>query len=123
MSDDKTSPELQQLDARIAKARKGSDQGTGPEMSGFGAALRYATELVSGLIVGVAIGYFLDKWLDTGPWFLVVFFFLGAGAGIMNVYRTASGIGMAPGYKDPAPTIKSSVVTDADNKTDDKKRG
>lgn len=43
--------------------------------------------LVSGPIVGFAIGYGLDKWLDTGPWGKLVFLFIGIGAGFLNVYR------------------------------------
>ncbi len=70
-------------------------------MPGLGLAFRTGIELVSALAVGVGIGFLLDKWLDTTPWFLVVFFFLGAAAGILNVYRAASGIGLAPAYKTP----------------------
>ena len=75
------------------------------DMSGYSMAIRIGTELVAALIVGVGIGYFLDNWLDTKPWFLVVFFFLGAAAGVLNVYRAASGLGMAVGYaEDKEPT-------------------
>ena len=70
-------------------------------MPGLALAFRTGIELVSALAVGVGIGFLLDKWLDTTPWFLVVFFFLGAAAGILNVYRAASGIGLAPGDKAP----------------------
>jgi ATP synthase protein I len=66
--------------------------------SGLGIALRIGIELLAALVVGVGIGLLLDSWLGTKPWFLVVFFFLGAAAGILNVYRAASGIGLAPGY-------------------------
>jgi len=99
--------------------------------SGFGAAFRIGVELVAALGVGVAIGLLLDRWLDTGPWFLVVFFFLGAGAGVLNVYRAASGIGMGPGYSPPdglldgpgdskAPERREADETEADtaNRTD-----
>lgn len=48
-----------------------------------------ATELVVAMVVAVAIGWFLDEWLETRPFFLVVFFFLGAAAGALNVYRRA----------------------------------
>ncbi len=48
-----------------------------------------ATELVVALMVAVAIGWFLDEWLETRPLFLVIFFFLGAAAGALNVYRRA----------------------------------
>lgn len=43
--------------------------------------------LVSGPLVGVAIGYGLDAWLGTGPWLKLVFLFVGIGAGFLNVYR------------------------------------
>ena len=65
-------------------------------------AIRIGTEMVAALIVGVGIGYFLDNWLGTKPWFLVVFFFLGAGAGVLNVYRAASGLGIAPDTQNQA---------------------
>jgi ATP synthase protein I len=55
--------------------------------------------LVSGLLVGLAIGWGLDWWLGTRPWLLIVFFFLGAAAGILNVYRATKGYGLAVGYR------------------------
>ena len=36
---------------------------------------RVATELLAGLLVGAGIGWTLDKWLNTNPWFLILFFF------------------------------------------------
>jgi len=100
-----TDPALEDLAARIKTARthkRSGNEAPGPlgqaDMSGIGAALRIGTELVSALIVGVGIGWLLDYWLETSPWFLVVFFFLGAAAGILNVYRAASGAGYATGY-------------------------
>ena len=64
-------------------------------------ALRIGTELVAGLAVGVVIGWLLDRWLGTKPLFLILFFILGSAAGIMNVFRTVSGMGHAVGYKPP----------------------
>lgn len=53
-------------------------------------ALRVSAELIGGIVVGAAIGWFLDKWLGLQkPWFFVLFFFLGAAAGMMNVIRSA----------------------------------
>ena len=43
--------------------------------------------MVSGVLVGGAAGYFLDRWLDTSPWLLLVFLLLGVVAGFLNVYR------------------------------------
>lgn len=55
---------------------------------GFALALRIVVELGAALGVGVAIGWAIDRWLGTRPWGIVVFFFIGAAAGMLNVYRT-----------------------------------
>lgn len=43
--------------------------------------------MVSGPLVGAAIGYGLDAWLLTGPWGKIAFLFIGIGAGFLNVWR------------------------------------
>ncbi|NPA12403.1 MAG: hypothetical protein GXO45_00285 [Aquificae bacterium] len=43
--------------------------------------------LVSGIIVGVLIGYFLDKYFNTSPWLTIIFFFFGVAAGFRNMYK------------------------------------
>lgn len=48
---------------------------------------RIATELVSGVIVGAASGWFLDNLLNTSPLLLVIFLLFGGAAGFLNVYR------------------------------------
>lgn len=53
----------------------------------MGLAFRIGVELVAGLVVGGGIGWLLDRWLNTGPLLLIVFFFLGAAAGMLNVWR------------------------------------
>lgn len=64
----------------------------------LGMAMRIGVELVAAVGVGAGIGYLLDRWLDTAPWLLVVFFLLGSAAGMMNVYRSMLGMGQAVGY-------------------------
>ena len=68
----------------------------------MGLAFRVGVELVAGVAVGAAIGYGLDYWLGTKPWLMIVFFFLGAAGGMMNVFRAATGQGLAVGYRKPA---------------------
>lgn len=69
--------------------------------SGLSFALRIGVELVAALMVGVGIGLLLDHWLGTRPWMLLLFFVIGAAAGILNVFRVMAGYGYAAGYKRP----------------------
>ena len=55
----------------------------------MGSAFKLGTELVAAVAVGTIIGFILDSWFDTKPWLIVIFFFLGAAAGMLNVIRTA----------------------------------
>ena len=60
------------------------------ENSSFiGSAFKLGTELVSAVLVGTIIGFILDTWFDTKPWLIIIFFFLGSAAGILNVIKTA----------------------------------
>jgi ATP synthase protein I len=65
--------------------------GLQPQSQGaaMGQALRLGMELVAGVAVGGFIGWALDRFLGTAPILMVVFFGLGATAGILNVMRTA----------------------------------
>ena len=56
----------------------------------MGNAFKLSTELVAAVGVGTIIGFILDSWFDTKPWLMIIFFFLGAAAGILNVIRTAN---------------------------------
>jgi len=67
--------------------------------SGMGLAARIGTELVVAVVVGVFIGYWLDRWLGTSPWLLIVFTLFGGAAGMLNVFRLATGQGYAAGYR------------------------
>jgi len=59
---------------------------------------RVATELLAGLLIGAGIGWTIDHWLETKPWFLVIFFLLGGAAGILNLWRVVTGKGLKIGY-------------------------
>lgn len=45
-----------------------------------------ASTMVANLLVGTAIGIFLDKYFQTKPWFTLIFIFLGAAAGFKSIY-------------------------------------
>ncbi|WP_321397654.1 AtpZ/AtpI family protein [Emcibacter sp.] len=97
MSDDEQQSEnrhqsLDDFSARLQAARKAQEvkESDGPaKANAYGSAVRLVSELVAGLVMGLLLGLFLDNWLGTGPWLLIVFLFLGVGAGIMNVLRAA----------------------------------
>ena len=56
----------------------------------MGSAFRLGTELIAAVAVGTIIGFILDNWFDTKPWLIIIFFFLGAIAGMLNVIRAAN---------------------------------
>ncbi len=55
----------------------------------MGSAFRLGTELVAAVVVGTIIGFILDNWFGTKPWFIITFFFIGVISGILNVIRVA----------------------------------
>ena len=57
----------------------------GPSAWGIGA--RVGVELLSALVVGLGLGWALDRWLHTTPLFLVAGVLLGGAAGVANVWR------------------------------------
>ena len=44
---------------------------------------------MAAVTVGTIIGFILDNWFDTKPLLIIIFFLLGAAAGILNVFRAA----------------------------------
>lgn len=90
MTADKSPPSLEDLDERLRKARSAQEQAKPQTRSGpTGQAFRLSTEMVATLVVGFGIGWFLDSWLGTKPWLLLLFLVLGLAAGLLNAYRTA----------------------------------
>tara|TARA_B100001142_G_C14064530_1_gene551012 strand:- start:337 stop:705 length:369 start_codon:yes stop_codon:yes gene_type:complete len=81
----------------------------------LGLAFRVSVEIVSAVAIGVVIGWLLDGWLETTPWLMVVFIVLGFAAGILNVYRLASGFGYAAGYTERDEQAGDKAGTDEGN--------
>jgi ATP synthase protein I len=50
-------------------------------------AMELPFTLVGAVVAGGLLGYFLDKWLHTSPWLLVVFGGMGFVAGVREVIR------------------------------------
>jgi ATP synthase protein I len=68
------------------KDSAGGDQG-GLGGSPWGIGARVGVELVSALVVAVAIGYGLDRIFHTTPILTAVFVPLGGAAGVANLWR------------------------------------
>ena len=84
---------------------------------GMALAGRVTTELVAGVVVGTFIGWAFDNWLGTAPTLMVVFFFLGSAAGMMNVWRALTGRGMAAGF------VNEKSLQADENKADEQNNG
>ena len=98
--------DLEDLDKKLRAARGNSSAPQDEKARGnaMGLAFRLSTEFVAGPLVGSAIGWGLDKILGTGPWLLLVFFFLGAAAGILNVVRTSQKMNAAQSEENSSET-------------------
>lgn len=82
------------FDARLRRAREADPKGqrTAPEDQpqrlNWGSGLQIGIELLAGILGGLLLGYALDRWLGMKPLFMIVFFFLGSAAGMLNAYRS-----------------------------------
>jgi ATP synthase protein I len=52
------------------------------ELSTIGLALVIAT------VIGLAGGYYLDRWLGTSPWLTLIGLLFGIAAGFVNLFRS-----------------------------------
>lgn len=84
-------PRLTSLDQRLSQAqatelkrngRVGEGQG-----KGYSQGNRVLAELVGGIGGGALIGWLLDRWLETAPWFLLGLMFLGIAVALANIIR------------------------------------
>ena len=79
------------FESRLTAAEKRQAPGASPQQSvnasAWGIGTRVGVELLSALVVGLGIGWALDRWLHTSPLMLVIFVVLGGAAGIANVWR------------------------------------
>jgi ATP synthase protein I len=108
---------LSEFEARLNRVREENSQKVsspaGGKQSGYGMAFAIAAELVGGVVGGAGIGWLIDRWLGSAPGGLIAFFFLGAAAGMWNVYRTVRGYDMSFGFSRPlAPGAVSRGGTD-----------
>ena len=107
MSEREPPDPLARLGERIDRARAERVRGPVPArdrsamQQGLGLGLRIGIELVVAIGVATGLGWAMDRWLGTRPWGIIVLFFLGVAAGMLNVYRAVSGITTPVGYRRP----------------------
>ena len=91
--------------AQAARApRRQAGPGAGNLQQGMGLGFRIGLEFVVAIVVATGLGWAIDRWFGTRRWGMIVLFFLGVGAGMVNVYRAVAGLGMAVGYRHAAVT-------------------
>ena len=86
--------DLKEISTRLEIAKKKIKKNqikknTDTNAASLGKALKIGTELVASVVVGATLGYILDSWFDTKPLLMIIFFFIGVAAGILNVFRSA----------------------------------
>jgi ATP synthase protein I len=59
----------------------------GEDFRRFAELSTVALTLPSSIAVGLFMGYFLDKWLGTRPWLLLIFLLLGVASGLLSLFR------------------------------------
>ena len=91
MKRDDLPPPMEGLDARIREARDAREdaKSNGQQSTGLAWAARLTTEMFAALVVGGGLGWLVDRWLGTRPWFMLVFLLIGCAAGMLNAYRAA----------------------------------
>lgn len=77
----------QRLD-RLRGEERGPEDPPPSSGAAWGRALRASSDLLAGLLVGTLLGYFLDRWLETSPWFLLAGIGVGFAAGLRNLMRS-----------------------------------
>ena len=86
MLKDRFKARLEIAKSKILKKNKDSKQSSS---SNIGVAFKLSTEMVAAVVVGTIIWFILDNWFGTKPWLILIFFFVGVVAGILNVIRSA----------------------------------
>ena len=87
-----TNPEDFKTRLKIAKSKIKKQVLSNSEKRGsfMGSAFKLGTELIAAVAVGTIIGFILDSWFDTKPLLIIIFFFLGTAAGMLNVFKAAN---------------------------------
>lgn len=64
-----------------------SDKPRRPDLRRLSELASLGLVLPSSIIVGLFLGYLLDRWLGTDPWLLLAFTVLGIVSGLLSLFR------------------------------------
>ncbi|CAI2718061.1 AtpZ/AtpI family protein [Nitrospina watsonii] len=84
-----------------------------PLRQGLSYAFRLGTEMTVATLIGALMGYALDYYLGTDPWFLALGVLFGGAAGCLNVYR--AGMAMEQDWGEDAPKNDNDDHPDSDD--------
>jgi ATP synthase protein I len=88
LGDDKDDGSFESRLAAAETRRRPTETGRAAvNSSAWGIGARVGVELLSAMVVGLGVGWGLDRWLHTRPIFLALGVVLGGAAGIANVWR------------------------------------
>jgi len=62
---------------------------TADTMRTIGGISTVGISFVLAILLGAWLGWTIDKWLGSSPWFFFLFLIFGFAAGSLNVYRTS----------------------------------
>ncbi|WP_296737910.1 AtpZ/AtpI family protein [Mesorhizobium sp.] len=104
--DDELERRRRDLEASLATRRtdrlEGKDEAKAE--TGYGQALKLSSEFIAGVVVGVGLGWVIDRLAGTAPFGLIVGLLLGFGAGVLNVLRSSGQVAQfGQNGKPPAP--------------------
>ena len=60
-----------------------------PGFKSLGELASIGMTMVASTVIGLAAGYYGDRWLGTSPWLMLVGLLFGIAAGFVNLFRSA----------------------------------
>ena len=99
---DQLEKRLKSLDSRLSNTHRLQNlESKKSDNVNFSNAIRLSTEFVVAILVGVGIGWAIDRFLGTAPWGMIIMLPLGFIAGVRNIMRAAGlGTNSAAGNED-----------------------
>ena len=83
---DQVSEKIKEIKSRKLKYDSAQKQKRGRQIS---IAMRISIELIVSSIIGAVLGWYIDKWLDTKPIFLLILLILGIVSGVKTAIRSS----------------------------------